>query len=264
MKNSNLVILLLSVLILTACKFMQIASAPNYIVNNAEKCGKPIKNITLLSTSITPVFVSPVPLVNSLVIKKRVNSISKELILLQNKTVSDIRDTIAKYLKLNFNCEIQLSNANFEKAFAKYNLPNNLITADKNFPNIIAAPNDINLYKFEKDNMLGYHATLENKSAIAEICKELNTDIIAISITHFLIEPDKYQSALAPMRFISQIFLFDRNGDATVGGIAKTPTGLEVSTKGNELNDYDREYKKILNQINSLTIEMSKKYFLKQ
>jgi hypothetical protein len=227
-----------------SCLFLlafTVSSCSTMKVNYSGKKVDNIKEITLLSTMIGKIQQPIFPLIDAAGFNEKTNSIADQIMDMQKKNIDKYREIIAASLKKNFYCEVIFGNSLLEKpAFKelneKYNFPEALRINNDNYPLIITCQNDINPFKYDNGKVLGYVKSPENyKSTIGEICKNINTDLIAISYSTLTVAGVGAFGIIGSLRLDTYIFLFDKEGDLISDGHTwSTPQNVS----GKNIEDY--------------------------
>ena len=230
MKTNKLILFMFFLASITLLSF-----SPYSYKNNEKDSGK-VKSMALVSVVIGSVnnmktFASH--------IDNKISSIAPLIVELENKSVYNMRDSLAASLKKYFNCEILYGSSlvnrpEYIELTKKYNFPENVHARGGVIPtNII--PGD-EKFIFPDYYQFFLWSKKKTKSYSTDICKLLGTDLIAISITSIFV-PQVQIGSLSGHFSIglgSTIFIYDKEGNVYYYGCESK----YVRTEGDVLNDY--------------------------
>lgn len=244
MKNltSQITALIVTVLILSSCSALKVT----FPSKNTEKVG-PVALYATYFNIQKPV----IPLLNAAITNERVNSISGELIPMFNENNNVFRESVAKSLKTQLNCEVIFGealhqNPGYAESKKMYDFNFSLVKNDENFNEIIISKNDNNPFEFKKAKIRNYftgdYDTNEKyyTSPIKNICKSLNIPNLAISVSTLMITAGDILTRDKGL-LINEIYLFDKDGNCIAYG--KNNSKLEP-LKTDEVESYQMQLDK--------------------
>ncbi len=200
-----------------------------------------VQSITLLETMIGKIQQPVIPLIDAAAFNAKTNSIADQIMDMQKKNIDNYREIVASSLKNNFNCEVIFGNSlqdksEFTELKEKFNFPNALRIKNDNYPMLITGSNDINPFRFENGKVVKFFKVPSNyKNAISEICKKVNSDLIAISYSTLTVSGVGAFGVRGALRLDTYIYLFDKEGDLNSNGhIWSKQAGIS----GKQIEDY--------------------------
>ncbi len=274
MKTKNLIILvILLVVVFPSCKI----TTYTYSGKDLGKIG----TIALLATYCNPpqyeFDVSWGGLADKVFDKHKIKNIADQIVDLQKLKILQIRDTITKCLKNEFNWNVinsdQINNSLNYDTIKKYNFTQNLKIHEKYFDSIITAPNDINICKFTKQKGIlnYYYYELIEKSLVVNLCNLLHVDLIALINTNirFTDVPTQmvnyqFTGGYYTASYQMILYIYDKNGDLFLSAIDFPQNQNNSHVDFNNIITYQDQYNTILNRINPMINKLSTLYKSKQ
>lgn len=226
---------------IVALLVLSFSSCSTIRVNYYSTAPKKVNNIALVSTMIDKIQQSPLPLIDAAVFNKKTNDIADQIMDLQKKSIDKFRDLIGDNLRNNFKCEVIYGDSlhklnGYNELSEKFNFKNALRLKNDNFPLIITATDDINPFNLDNGNIsIYFHNSLNYKSTIKEIAKQLNVDYIAVSVSR-LASGAGYFGITGMLQLITNLYLFDSEGNLVVEA---SNFSKATNVSGKNIDDYN-------------------------
>jgi hypothetical protein len=220
-------------LVLSSCATMKINYSGKKIDN--------VQDITLLSTMLGKINQPVIPLIDAAGFNAKTNNLADQIMDMQKKNIDNYREIVASSLKKNFNCEVIVGNSlqekpEFTELMEKFNFQNALRIENDHYPMIIAGSKDINPFRFENGKVLIFFTVPSNyKNTISEICRKLDSDLIAISYSTLTVSGVSAFGIRGALRLDTYIYLFDKEGDLISDGHTWSKP---ANISGKQIDDY--------------------------
>jgi hypothetical protein len=222
----------LFLLLLCACTGMKVTIHKPFVKSESTKkiavfeviLGKPVQGIF--------------PLIDAGIFNGKMNKIADEISDVQRKRVTLYRETLSAQMKKKFGCEIISGKdlqalSGFAGVKEKLEKKQSLLTGNDNYPVMYLADGEFNIFSFEKGRV--HDEEITTKSEVAEICKALEVDAIAINYTRINVENVGSFGISANARLFTDLYIFKNDGRKVAHGAAYSEV---TSIHGKEVADY--------------------------
>ncbi len=224
------------VVLFSSCLNMRVVVNYPFIKSDA------IKKIAILEVMIAKPTQAIFPLIDAAAFNAKMNKIADEIMDAERQKLPFYRDILAENMKKKFGCEIVYgkdlqAHPNFENLRAKVEKKEALITKNDNYPVVLLAPGEFNAFAFAKGDVETFFSTNNPipKGYIAEICKQLEVDAIAISCSRLNVAAVTSFGISSNARLITDFYIF-RNDGIEIGRASAYSKGFKIS--GREVADY--------------------------
>ena len=171
-----------SIALLSGCEALKVT---HYAAPQEE-----LKKVTILSVMIDRIIQPPIPLIDAAIFNGKTNSISDEIITIQQSYVNEHRQILANSFMKHFDCNVIYADTlhnhpEYAKMMLKFNKPSGLYTGNDNFPIVAISSGDINPFNFYGKRIKKFFQDEMNyKEIIGKIGHELDTDYIIIAYSN--------------------------------------------------------------------------------
>lgn len=253
MKKIQTICIVILAIGLISCKTMKV----NYYSTSSEK----VESITLLSTMIGKIQQPVFPLIDAAAFNSKTNSIADEIMDIQSQNIDKCRNLIAESLSKSFRCPVVygdslLSVSGFDEFREKYQSKNGLRIDNDNYPKVLLSTKDVNVFNVDNGNFVRYIDNEEDyKTAISEISKITNSDLVAVSFSTLSVVGAGPFGAYGALRLDTWLFLFGKSGELI--------SDAHAWSKPSNINGKDiEEYKSQLDNLSLILEPMMNKVIL--
>jgi hypothetical protein len=234
MRPSYLLISLFA-FICVSCTDMKVTTHRQYIKNDN------VKKIALFEVLITKPFQPVLPLLDAAPFNNKTNKLADEIMDSEKKRINNVREILANGMAMKYNADIiygkELQNLpNFGSLKKKIENKQSLATKNDNFPIILQADGEFNVFPFEKGKVEHYFINNDYPTTMATICGDLEVDAVAVNVSYLNFQGVTSFGISCNSRLNSALFIFDKNG-RTLGHA--TVISKVVKVRGKMIEDFD-------------------------
>ncbi|TVR76013.1 MAG: hypothetical protein EA409_13835 [Saprospirales bacterium] len=238
----SLRVILPLVALLSGLLFLSSCGPPKAISRIHVNEKKDFERVALIQVMFSQFNQPVLPLLDAAAFNGKINRLAPEIMEMQEEYLDDIRHMVVERMSEFLSGEIvygeKLQALMREKGFAEtHNFNENLLTGNNNFPLVLLASGEFNVFRFEKGNALHYF-TRDSRypRMISHICEKLGVDAIAVSVSYFEVTRVGSFGMNGSLRLNTHLFVMegDRGSMAINAMTASPPTTIP----GNELHDY--------------------------
>ena len=188
-------------------------------------------------------FKQPVlPLLDAAAFNGKTNKLAPEIMEMQEEYIDTIRHMVVERMSEFLSGEIvygeQLQGLMREEGLHEtHNFNENLLTGDNNFPVVLLASGELNVFRFENGNAVRYF-TRDSRypRLITHLCEKLDVDAIAVSVSYFEVTRAGPFGISGSLRLNTHLFVMEGGrGSMTINAMTASPP---MTIPGNELDDY--------------------------
>lgn len=228
-------ILVISAFTLFSCVEMKVITKTQYIKNES------IKKIGVFEVMIGKPIQAVLPLIDAAAFNAKMNKISDQILDAEKQKINFYRDVLSQNLKNTLGSDIFSGNElqsikGFEQLRKDLEVKHALETNNDNFPIVLMADGEFNIYPFEKGRVDDYlSGNTEFRNLTSEVCEKLNLDGIAINFTQLNTQGVTSFGVTANSRLVTNVYIFDKKGNTIGHGYAHSKV---IKVKGKDISEF--------------------------
>jgi hypothetical protein len=205
-----------------------LASCSTVKVTYPVKYSNKIDKIAVTSTYLG-VYKPVLPLIDAAVMNERINSIAPEITNTLEENIDVLRETIARLLKEDLNCEVLYGSAlhenpNFDEVKKNFSFEESLVNENRNFPGIVSSSGDLIPFDFNNGKIVPYFKDPKNyKYPVSEICNKLGVNYLFVSVSMLIPVPGSLM-VRSKIALNTYMYLLNKDGECIANGrnVSKT------------------------------------------